>query len=332
MTTFRLALLATAALALPAAPALADHHAAPATEAAAPQSAHDRLHGLFADADARRSGGEQQPDRDDAERDQPEAEREGEAEPESEGMSLLKEELEKRCGFKLGTIKPYTFTSRKDHYGWKKNHQGKWYFTLFVENGRVLDDEQVAMKTALLEIAKTGKANFRFTGNQNVIIADVLEADKPAIEKLLNEFKLDEHTANAGALRKNAIACVAFNTCPLALAEAQRYLPTLIDKIEPILTKHGLQNDEIILRMTGCPNGCGRSPAAEIGFVGTAYGQYNLHIGGDREGERLNTKYKDSLNEEEILTTLDELFEVYSKERNSGETFGDFSQRKWILN
>jgi len=244
----------------------------------------------------------------------------------------LKEELEKRCGFELGEIKPYTFTSRKDHYGWKKNHQGKWYFTLFVENGRVLDDEKLAMKTALLEIAKTGKANFRFTGNQNVIIADVLETDKPAIEKLLKEFKLDEHTANAGALRKNAIACVAFNTCPLALAEAQRYLPTLIDKIEPLLTKHGLQDDEIILRMTGCPNGCGRSPAAEIGFVGTAYGQYNLHIGGDREGERLNTKYKDSLNEEEILTTLDELFEVYSKERNSGETFGDFSQRKWILN
>ncbi|QNA45758.1 assimilatory sulfite reductase (NADPH) hemoprotein subunit [Lacibacter sediminis] len=244
----------------------------------------------------------------------------------------LKEELEKRCGFELGEIKPYSFTSRKDHYGWKKNHQGKWYFTLFVENGRVLDDEQVAMKTALLEIAKTGKANFRFTGNQNVIISDVLEADKPAIEKLLKEFKLDEHTANAGALRKNAMACVAFNTCPLALAEAQRYLPTLIDKIEPLLSKHGLQDDEIILRMTGCPNGCGRSPAAEIGFVGTAYGQYNLHIGGDREGERLNTKYKDSLNEEEILTTLDELFEVYSKERNSGETFGDFSQRKWILN
>lgn len=244
----------------------------------------------------------------------------------------LKEELEKRCGFEFGEIKPYSFTSRKDHYGWKKNHQGKWYFTLFVENGRVLDDEQVAMKTALLEIAKTGKANFRFTGNQNVIIADVLEADKPAIEKLLKEFKLDEHTANAGALRKNAMACVAFNTCPLALAEAQRYLPMLIDKIEPLLSKHGLQDDEIILRMTGCPNGCGRSPAAEIGFVGTAYGQYNLHIGGDREGERLNTKYKDSLNEEEILKTLDELFEVYSKERNSGETFGDFSQRKWILN
>lgn len=244
----------------------------------------------------------------------------------------LKEELEKRCGFKLGDIKPYTFTSRKDHYGWKQNHQGKWYFTLFVENGRVLDNEQVAMKTALLEIAKTGKANFRFTGNQNVIIADVLEADKPAVDALLQHFKLDIHTSAAGMLRKNAMACVAFNTCPLALAEAQRYLPALIDKIEPLLAKYGLEDDEIVLRMTGCPNGCGRSPAAEIGFVGTAYGLYNLHIGGDREGERLNTKYKESLNEGEIITVLDELFAVFSNERNTGETFGDFSYRKWILN
>ena len=244
----------------------------------------------------------------------------------------LKEELEKRCGFKLGEIKLYTFTSRKDHYGWKQNHQGKWYFTLFVENGRVLDDDQVAMKTALLEIAKTGKANFRFTGNQNVIIADVLNEDKPVVDALLQQFKLDIHTSAAGMLRKNAMACVAFNTCPLALAEAQRYLPTLIDKIEPLLVKYGLENDEIVLRMTGCPNGCGRSPAAEIGFVGTAYGMYNLHIGGDREGERLNTKYKDSLNEGEIIAVLDELFAVFSKERKTGETFGDFSYRKWILN
>ena len=244
----------------------------------------------------------------------------------------LKEELEKRCGFQLGEVKPYTFTSRKDHYGWKQNHQGKWYFTLFVENGRVLDDEKLAMKTALLEIAKTGKANFRFTGNQNVIIADVLEADKPAIEQLLEAFKLDTHTEDAGALRKNAMACVAFNTCPLALAEAQRYLPTLIDKIEPLLAKHGLEKDEIILRMTGCPNGCGRSSASEIGFIGTAYGHYNLHIGGDREGERLNTKFKENINEAQILVVLDELFAVYKAERTTNETFGDFSYRKWILN
>ena len=248
------------------------------------------------------------------------------------GVAAFKEELEKRCGFKLEETKPYTFTSRKDHYGWKQNHEGNWYYTVFVENGRVLDDEKAPLKTALLEIAKTGKANFRFTGNQNVILADIAEADKETVDKLLQQFGIISHTDAAGALRKNAMACVAFNTCPLALAEAQRYLPTLISKIEPVLEKYNLQNDEIVLRMTGCPNGCGRSPAAEIGLIGTAYGEYNLHIGGDREGERLNTKYKDSLTEEQIIQTLDEVFAAYSKEKADKETFGDFANRKWITN
>ncbi len=243
----------------------------------------------------------------------------------------LKTELEKRCGFKLQPIKPYKFESRKDHYGWKQNHEDKWYYTVFVENGRVLDDKQIALKTALYEIAQTGKCNFRFTGNQNVILADIAEADKPAIEELLKKFAIDQHTDNAGVLRKNAMACVAFNTCPLALAEAQRYLPTLIDKIEPLLKKHSIDKEEIILRMTGCPNGCGRSSAAEIGLIGTAYGHYNLHIGGDRLGERLNTKFAENINEEQILHTLDELFAVYVTERNAGENFGDFSNRKWII-
>ena len=246
------------------------------------------------------------------------------------GVEAFKEELEKRCGFKLGETKPYAFTSRKDHYGWQQNHEGKWYYTLFVENGRILDDEKAPLKTALLEVAKTGKANFRFTGNQNLILADIAEADKAEVEKILIGFGLLTHTNNAGELRKNSMACVAFNTCPLALAEAQRYLPTLISRIEPLLEKHALKSEEIILRMTGCPNGCGRSSASEIGFIGTSYGQYNLHIGGDRLGERLNTKYKESLNEEQILQTLDELFAVYSKERMKEETFGDFSYRKWI--
>jgi sulfite reductase (NADPH) hemoprotein beta-component len=246
------------------------------------------------------------------------------------GVDGFREELEKRCGFKLEPTKPYEFTSRKDHYGWRQNHEGNWFYTVFVENGRVLDDEKAPLKTALLEVAKTGKSTFRFTGNQNVIISDVAEKDKPAIEDILNQFGIIEHTDKSGVLRKNAIACVAFNTCPLALAEAQRYLPTLIDKIEPLLEKYSLQNEEIVLRMTGCPNGCGRSPAAEIGFVGTAYGHYNLHIGGDRVGERLNKVYKDHLNEGQILETLDELLGVYAAERENGETFGDFSYRKWV--
>jgi sulfite reductase (NADPH) hemoprotein beta-component len=243
------------------------------------------------------------------------------------GVEEFKTELEIRCGFKLEEAKPYMFTARKDHYGWSQNHEGNWYYTVFVENGRVLDDEKAPIKTALLEIAKTGKANFRFTGNQNVILADIAPTDKEDIDKLLKQFNITTHTDNAGALRKNAMACVAFNTCPLALAEAQRYLPSLIDKIEPLLEKYALQNEEITLRMTGCPNGCGRSPAAEIGLIGTAYGQYNLHLGGDRFGERLNTKYKNHLGEEAILEELDGLFANYSQNKTVGETLGDFAQR-----
>lgn len=247
------------------------------------------------------------------------------------GVEKYREEVEKRCGFTLQPAKPFEFNERQDRYGWVQDYKGNWHYTVFIENGRVLDGEGIDLKSGLLKIAELGKNNFRFTANQNVILTDIAEADKPAVEALLNEFGIIEHTNKAGALRKNAIACVAFNTCPLALAEAQRYLPTLISKLEPVLQKHNMQNDDIILRMTGCPNGCGRSPNAEIGFVGTAYGKYNLHIGGDRLGQRLNTKYKDSLDEAQILSTLDELFGVYQKEKTEQETFGDFSYRKWIL-
>lgn len=247
------------------------------------------------------------------------------------GIPEFKAELEKRCGFALEPEKPYQFTQRRDDYGWYQNHEGKWNYTVFTENGRVLDDEKLAIKTALLEVAKSGVANFRFTCNQNVIISDILPENRKKVEDILIRFGLIAHTDNAGAVRKSAIACVAFNTCPLALAEAQRYLPTLISKLEPVLEKHGLSDDEISLRMTGCPNGCGRPYAAEIGLIGTAYGQYNLHIGGDRFGYRLNKKYKENLDEPAILSELDSLLGKYSQQRNSGETFGDFAIRNnWV--
>lgn len=247
------------------------------------------------------------------------------------GVEKYKEEVENRIGFKLKPARPYTFNERKDLYGWHKGHNGLWYYTLFVENGRVLDDEKLAMKTALLEIAKTDKCNFHFTSSQNIIITDVAEADKAAIDKLLQEFKLIEHTDNASSIRKNAIACVALPTCPLALAEAQRYLPGLLDKVEPLLEKHKLDKEDIILRMTGCPNGCGRSAAAEIGFIGTAPGKYNLHLGGDNEGLRLNKIYKENLEEAEILTELDSLFGNFKAEKNTAEKFGDYTVRKQLV-
>ena len=132
-------------------------------------------------------------------------------------------------------------------------------------------------------------------------------------------------------IRRNAMACVSLPTCPLALAEAQRYLPSLLDKIEGLLTRHGLQKEEIIIRMTGCPNGCARSYASEIGFVGTGPGRYNLQLGGDRVGVRLNKIYKENIAEEEILALLNDLFKVYATERSVNETFGDFAVRKqWV--
>jgi sulfite reductase (NADPH) hemoprotein beta-component len=246
------------------------------------------------------------------------------------GLPFWKEELERRCGFEIEDARPYQFESRKDFYGWEQNHAGLWYYTLYVENGRVLDDEKLFLKSALLEVAKTGKASFTFTCNQNVILGDIQPKDKDVIQEILYRYKIIEHTDNASALRKNAMACVALNTCPLALAEGQRYMPILLDKIEPLLIKHGLVTEEIVMRMTGCPNGCARPFAAEIGLVGTAVGKYNLQIGGDRIGERLNKLYKESLNEQEILAELDYLFGTYKTERTDGETFGDFAHKKWM--
>jgi sulfite reductase (NADPH) hemoprotein beta-component len=247
------------------------------------------------------------------------------------GVDWFKQELEKRTGFALQEARPYTFTERKDYFGWQQNSEGLWYYTVFVENGRVLDDEKVSLKTALLEVAKTGKANFRFTCNQNVILSDITQDDKAVIDNILQQFNIIQHTEGSSSVRKNSMACVAFNTCPLALAEGQRYLPTLISKIEPLMEKHNLGSEDVIIRMTGCPNGCGRPYVAEIGFVGTAYGRYNMHLGGDREGERLNKIYREQLDEALILQQLDELFATFSRERADGETFGDFSLRKqWV--
>lgn len=247
------------------------------------------------------------------------------------GVDTYRKEVEKRTGFELESARPYTFTTRVDRYGWEQSDKGRWYYTLFVENGRVLDDEKLALKTALLEVAKTGKTNFLFTSNQNMIISDVADKDKETIDEILRRFKINEHTAAASVLRKNAIACVALPTCPLALAEGQRYMPELISKVEPLLVKHNLEKESIIMRMTGCPNGCARPYAAEIGLVGTGPGRYNLQLGGDNIGSRLNKTYKENLDEAQILAELDGLFTAFQKERSARESFGDYTWRKQFV-
>lgn len=246
------------------------------------------------------------------------------------GVETFKAELEMRTGFSLEPERPFKFTQRHDHFGWQRNHEGLWYYTAFVETGRITDEGGVKMKSALLDIAEKQLAAFRFTCNQNIIIADVSEEHRITVEEILRAHGVLQQTTTAGAMRKSAIACVAFNTCPLALAEAQRYLPTLISKLEPVLEKHGLLKDEISIRMSGCPNGCGRPTMAEIGLIGTAYGKYNLHIGGDRLGMRLNSKFKNDLDEKALLTELDGMLGLYAQERYPGETFGDYANRRYL--
>jgi len=244
------------------------------------------------------------------------------------GIELFREELEKRLGFALQPARPYSFHDRTDYYGWQQNHESLWYFTPYIENGRILDDERLALRSALLEVARTGKANFRFTANQNLILGDIRDEDKNTIGAILEKFGVEAHTSAASKVRRNSMACVSLPTCPLALAEAQRYMPSLLDKIEALLDKHSLQDENIIIRMTGCPNGCARSYNAEIGFVGTAPGKYNLHLGGDHAGLRLNRIYRENLQEAAILDELDRQFAAFRTDRKPGESFGDYSFRQ----
>lgn len=247
------------------------------------------------------------------------------------GAEWFREEMGRRLGFPLEDPRPVKFTMRQDRYGWEKDYRELWNYTVFAENGRVLDDENQALMSAMLEITQAGLCNVRFTANQGVIVADVKPENKDAVNAILEKHRVVEWAEKASVLRKNSIACVALPTCPLALAEAQRYMPVLLTKMEELLAKHGLENENIITRMTGCPNGCGRSRLCEIGFVGTSPGYYNLYIGGDHVGTRLNEIYRENIQEKEILETLDGLFEAFSKERNEGEYFGDFALRKeWV--
>lgn len=233
----------------------------------------------------------------------------------------FKKELESRIGFELEEERPFTFTERSDRYGWEENHQGKWFYTLFVEHGVV----KPYQKQFLYELAQLRINNFIFSGNQNLILGEISETDKAKVEALLTEYDIEKKVS---ALRKNSMACVALPTCPLALAEAQRYLPDLVTKIEPLLEKHQLTNDEITIRMTGCPNGCGRPYVAELGFVGTGSEQYNFMLGGDRFGSRLNKIYKEKQTESQILEEIDVLFGKYVEERLDKETFGDYAYRE----
>ncbi|RAV22916.1 assimilatory sulfite reductase (NADPH) hemoprotein subunit [Paenibacillus contaminans] len=239
------------------------------------------------------------------------------------GIEWFINELHDRLGWKLEEARPYHFDDNGDRYGWVKGSNGKWHFTLFIQNGRVKDEENFRLMTGLREIAKIHTGDFRLTPNQNLLIGNVSSQKKKKIEELIAEYGLTDG-AHYSALRRNSMACVALPTCGLAMAESERYLPDLMDKIEPMLENAGLRDEEIVIRMTGCPNGCARPMLAEIAFIGKAPGKYNMYLGGGFAGQRLNKLYKENIGEEEILESLQPIVNQYALERQDGEHFGDF--------
>ncbi|MBY5992359.1 assimilatory sulfite reductase (NADPH) hemoprotein subunit [Ferrimonas balearica] len=245
------------------------------------------------------------------------------------GLEVFKAEVERRADWAFEPTRPYRLTGRGDAFGWTAGIDGKHNLTLFIENGRLLDTPGKPLKSGMAAIARVHQGEFRMTANQNLVVAGVAEADKAAIEALAREHGLinDGHSNQ----RKSAMACVSLPTCPLAMAEAERFLPDFVDRLDGVLAQHGVPDEAIIFRVTGCPNGCGRAMLAEVGLVGKGPGKYNLHLGGNLSGTRIPKLYRENLDEDAILAELDGLIGQWVAQRQDGESFGDFVLRAGIV-
>jgi sulfite reductase (NADPH) hemoprotein beta-component len=245
------------------------------------------------------------------------------------GLSTFIGEVEQRAGVRFEPPREILFSSQGDRYGWVEDGEGRWYLTLYIENGRVVDTPDAGLMSGLREIARIHQGDFRITPSQNLIVAAVAADQKAIIEGIARRHGL--LAEKRSATRLESIACVALPTCPQAMAEAERYFPELLGTIEGMAQRHGIEGQAIVMRMTGCPNGCARPYVAEIGLVGKGPGRYNLQLGGDGRGLRLNRRYRKNLDETELLQTLDELFRRYAAERLPQERFGDFVIRCGVV-
>lgn len=251
------------------------------------------------------------------------------------GLDWFKAEVERRAGFPLSPARPFDFVHNGDRFGWVDGADGLAHLTLRIVAGRIWDRDGVEHLTGLREIARVldeadAGAQFRMTPNQNLVIAGVPASLRSRVDALVAQYGLDTH-ASATPLKKNALACVALPTCGLAMAEAERYLPGFTDKVQALLDANGLREAPIHLRISGCPNGCSRPYLGEIALVGKAPGRYNLMLGADHRGQRLNTLYRENIDEAQILDALDPVFARYAAERGESEGFGDFLVRAGIV-
>ncbi|HKJ33414.1 MAG TPA: NADPH-dependent assimilatory sulfite reductase hemoprotein subunit [Balneolales bacterium] len=242
------------------------------------------------------------------------------------GFDRFKEEVEKRVGFKLDPFIPLPKFELDLYLGWNMQADGNWYLGLSIENGRIKDDDQLKLKSGLRETIKKYDLNVRLTPNQNLLLTDISESQKDEIEQELRKYGIQLPGELSNAL-KFSMACPALPTCGLAIAESERVMPDVIRELEKVLRELGLENEKLTVRMTGCPNGCARPYVADIGFVGRSLNQYSVFIGGDPAGTRLNKRYKDRVQLENLVSTVRPLLEQYKEERQADEAFSDYWNR-----
>ncbi len=247
------------------------------------------------------------------------------------GLPWFKSKVEEYYGHKLPDPHPDDVTGFDDHLGWHEQGDGRWYYGLNIENGRIHDSGDLRLKTALREICRTYRPNLRITSHQSMLFTDVAAENRTALEEILRRHgvKLSHEISNA---RRWSMACVAWPTCGLSITEAERALPGMIDKIEVELARLGLSSERFTIRMTGCPNGCARPYNSDVGLVGKTAGKYTIFLGGRLLGDRLNFLYKDLVPEDEVVAALAPVLLHFKQDREPGETFGDFCHRKGAEN
>lgn len=246
------------------------------------------------------------------------------------GVDNFKAEVAKRLGYELGAPRARPYMHNGDRFGWIEGENGNWHLTLSLPAGRVADAGEERWRSGLRAIAEAHDGLFRLTANQNLVVAGVAPDRRAAIDGIVEQYGLDGYRKHSG-IRLNSIACVAFPTCGLAMAEAERYLPEFLPRVEKLLDRHGLLQTPITLRLSGCPNGCARPYLGEIALTGKAPGRYNLLLGAAFSGERMNALYRENIAEPEILQTLDALFGRFAAERQADEHFGDFLVRTGVV-
>ncbi len=245
------------------------------------------------------------------------------------GLDWFRSEVEREAGFALEPARPARWEPVDDHLGWHAGQDGSWYYGLYIENGRIADAGETRLASGLRAIVDELRPTVYLTAQQNVILAGLDAAGRERLASLFDEYGIARSESYSNTLR-HAMACPALPTCGLAVAESERVLPDVIRRIESVVTELGLQGERISYRMTGCPNGCARPYLGDVGFVGTTLGKYDVFLGGDFEGTRLNKLFAHNVPLDDLPELLRGPLVQFKDERREGEGFGDWCHRVGI--